>query len=79
MRLPEERPSTIREQEIETALVNLGYSAEDIQFRGDSRYLRIGYWKQLTPEAFAAIEKHITYTQCIEDSCCVDGYFYFLH
>ena len=79
MRLPEERPSTIREQEIETALVNLGYSAEDIQFRGDSRYLRIGYWKQLTPEAFAAIAKHITYTQCIEDDDCVDGYFYFIN
>lgn len=76
MRLPEERPSTLIEQEIESALVNLGYSAENIQFRDVNRYLRIGYWSELAPEAIAAIAKHITSIECIEDEDCGNLYFY---
>lgn len=47
MRLENETPVTSVEETIENILTNSGIKDSDIQFRDDSRYLRIGYWKQL--------------------------------
>jgi hypothetical protein len=47
MRLEKEKPVTAFEQNIEDLLVKSGIDPKEIQFRGDDRYLRIGYWRRL--------------------------------
>jgi hypothetical protein len=51
MRLENEKPVSAVELAIEQILVEQGFDANEIQFRGDDRYLRVGYWKSLDREA----------------------------
>ena len=51
MRLENEAPINDFEKSIETILVLNGYAESEIQFRDNNRYLRIGYWQQLTAKA----------------------------
>jgi len=51
MRLEKEKPITATEVAIESILTESGISQNEIQFRGDERYLRIGYWSKLSHEA----------------------------
>ena len=54
-RLDDEAPVTPIEVAIENILVNNGYDASDIQFRGTERYLRIGYWQRLNEDIRAQL------------------------
>jgi hypothetical protein len=58
MRLEIEAPITPKEQEIEDILVKAGYPKREIQFRGQDRYLRIGYWQRLPDSILAHLSMH---------------------
>ena len=47
MRLENEAPQTTIERTIENILTNNGIKQNDIQFRDNNRYLRVGYWRPL--------------------------------
>ena len=63
MRLEKEAPQNDSEIEIERILVIHGYKKDDIQFRetygSNERYLRVGFWRCLTSEAFQEIKNYI--------------------
>ena len=48
MRLENEKPVSAMEIAIEQILVENGINANEIQFRDDNRYLRVGYWSCLS-------------------------------
>jgi hypothetical protein len=82
MRSKTETPSTKTEQEIETILVDNGYRIEDIQFRetwsvskpvGD-RYLRVGYWNNLSDSIIEQLGDRIKTTDTFYDDDC--GYLF---
>ena len=50
-----EAPVTATEVAIENILVNNGYDASDIQFRGTERHLRIGYWQRLNEDVMSQL------------------------
>jgi hypothetical protein len=55
MRLENEQPISKVELEIQEILELNGIAAEDIQFRGEQRYLRVGYWRQLSQKHFGTV------------------------
>jgi hypothetical protein len=79
MRLEYEAPATQFEREVETILINSGYRIEDIQFRGDQRYLRVGYWKYLSNEAFEKLGDRIKEVVDYDDDDCGTLYHYVLN
>ena len=56
MRLELETPQTELEQTIEDVLYDSGYNREEIQFRDEDRYLRIGYWERLDAKSMTQLE-----------------------
>jgi hypothetical protein len=75
MRLPNEKPATAFEQKIEDLLIKTGIDPSEIQFRGDDRYLRIGYWQRLRTPAETAISEFIEEKVVDYDDDC--GYLFF--
>lgn len=78
MRLKSEASQTDLEWSIENALWDNGYDRKKIQFRGDDRYLRLGYWEKIDRKAFYQIQQlGVTLDeQVIEDDDCGNLYFY---
>ncbi len=79
MRLEKEAPQTQFEIEIETILVENGYNRNDIQFRDDNRYLRVGYWKYLSDKALDQLAPYIKEVVDIDDDDCGTLWFYRLN
>lgn len=75
MRLPNEMPASAFEQKIEDLLVESGINPNEIQFRQDDRYLRIGYWQRLASWAESAIAEFIEEKVVDYDDDC--GYLFF--
>ena len=79
MRLEKEAPQTQFEIEVENILVNNGYNKNDIQFRDDNRYLRVGYWKYLSDKALDQLAPYIKEVVDIDDDDCGTLWFYRLN
>ena len=79
MRLEKEAPQTQFEIEIENILVENGYNRNDIQFRDDNRYLRVGYWKYLSDKALDQLAPYIKEVVDIDDDDCGTLWFYRLN
>lgn len=79
MRLENEAPMTPLEQEIENILVNNGIKKEEIQFRQDDRYLRVGYWQRLSSNVESQLSGMIKEIVDIDDDDCGTRYFYRLN
>jgi hypothetical protein len=75
MRLEKEKPVTAFEQNIEDLLVKSGIDPKEIQFRGDDRYLRIGYWRRLQTSTESDISEFIERKVVDYDDDC--GYLFF--
>jgi hypothetical protein len=60
MRLENEQPISKVELEIQEILELNGIAAEDIQFRGEQRYLRVGYWRQLSQTILEQLGQRVT-------------------
>jgi hypothetical protein len=78
MRLENEAPINDFEKSIETILVLNGYAESEIQFRDNNRYLRIGYWQQLTAKAAKQLESYIDEVVDMYDDDCGLLFFYTL-
>ena len=76
MRLENEAPMTPLEQEIENILINNGIKKEEIQFRQDDRYLRVGYWQRLSSNVESQLSGMIKEIVDIDDDDCGTRYFY---
>jgi hypothetical protein len=59
MRLKTEEPISKVELEIQEILESNGIAAKDIQFRGENRYLRVGYWERLSQHALQQLGSRI--------------------
>ena len=79
MRLENEAPQTQFEIEVENILVANGYNKNDIQFRQDDRYLRVGYWDYLSDKAFDQLKSYIKEIVDVDDDDCGTRYFYRLN
>lgn len=79
MRLEKEAPQTQFEIEVENILVANGYNRNDIQFRDDNRYLRVGYWKYLSDKALDQLAPYIKEVVDIYDDDCGTLWFYRLN
>jgi hypothetical protein len=79
MRLEKEAPQTQFEIEVENILVENGYNRNDIQFRDDNRYLRVGYWKYLSDKALDQLAPYIKEVVDIYDDDCGTLWFYRLN
>lgn len=79
MRLENEAPMTPLEQEIENILINNGIRKEEIQFRQDDRYLRVGYWQRLSSNVESQLSGMIKEIVDIDDDDCGTRYFYRLN
>jgi hypothetical protein len=79
MRLEKEAPATQFEIEVENILVENGYNRNDIQFRDDNRYLRVGYWKYLSDKALDQLAPYIKEVVDIYDDDCGTLWFYRLN
>jgi hypothetical protein len=79
MRLENEAPMTPLEQEIENILINNGIKKEEIQFRQDDRYLRVGYWQRLSSNVESQLSGMIKEIVDIDDDDCGTRYFYRLN
>lgn len=79
MRLESEAPQTDFEKQIETILINNGIKKEEIQFRQEDRYLRVGYWERLSDNVVSQISSMIKEVVDIEDDDCGTRYFYRLN
>ena len=79
MRLEKEAPQTQFEIEIENILIENGYNKEDIQFRDNDRYLRVGYWKYLSDKALDQLAPYIKEVVDIDDDDCGTLWFYRLN
>jgi len=73
-RLDSEAPVTSTEVSIENILVNNGYDASDIQFRGTERYLRIGYWQRIKENIMSQLSGLVTAEIDMYDDDC--GYLF---
>jgi len=69
-----EAPVTAVETAIENILVNNGYDASDIQFRGNERYLRIGYWQRINEDIMSQLSGLVTAEIDMYDDDC--GYLF---
>jgi len=69
MRITLETPKTELEQIIEDVLYESGHNREEIQFRDDDRYLRIGYWEKLDAKSMSQLEDVITEESIYDDDC----------
>jgi len=76
MRLKNEAPETTVERTIENILTNNGYKYDEIQFRDDNRYLRIGYWKQLDETTLNQLGDLVIQEQSHYDDDCGWMYHY---
>jgi hypothetical protein len=79
MRLEKEAPQTQFEIEIENILVENGYNRNDIQFRDDNRYLRVGYWRYLSDKALDQLAPYIKEVVDMYDDDCGMLWFYRLN
>jgi hypothetical protein len=79
MRLEKEAPQTQFEIEVENILIENGYNRNDIQFRDDNRYLRVGYWKYLSDKALDQLAPYIKEVVDIYDDDCGTLWFYRLN
>jgi hypothetical protein len=79
MRLEYEAPTTQFEREVETILIDSGYKIEDIQFRDNQRYLRVGYWRYLSDKAFEKLGDRIKEVIDHYDDDCGTLYYYILN
>ena len=79
MRLENEAPMTPLEQEIENILINNGIKKEEIQFRQDDRYLRVGYWQRLSSNVESQLSGMIKEIVDIDDDDCGTRDFYRLN
>lgn len=79
MRLESEAPQTQFETEVENILVANGYVREEIQFRDNDRYLRIGYWDYLPATVMSQLGNHIKETVELHDDDCGPLCFYELN
>ena len=79
MRLESEAPQTDFEKEIETILINNGIKKEEIQFRQEDRYLRVGYWQRLNDNVESQLSGMIKEIVDIDDDDCGTRYFYRLN
>jgi len=79
MRLEKEAPQTQFETEIENILVENGYNKNDIQFRQDDRYLRVGYWRYLSDKALDQLKPYIKEIVDIYDDDCGTLWYYKLN
>jgi hypothetical protein len=79
MRLEKEAPQTQFEIEVENILVENGYNRNDIQFRDDNRYLRVGYWRYLSDKALDQLAPYIKEVVDIDDDDCGTLWFYRLN
>ena len=75
MRLENEKPVSAVELTIEQILVEQGFDANEIQFRGDDRYLRVGYWRRLQTSTESDISEFIKEKVVDYDDDC--GYLFF--
>ena len=79
MRLEKEAPQTQFEIEIENILVENGYNRNDIQFRDDNRYLRVGYWRYLSDKALDQLSPYIKEVVDMYDDDCGTLWYYELN
>ena len=79
MRLEKEAPQTQFEIEIENILVENGYNRNDIQFRDDNRYLRVGYWRYLSDKALNQLAPYIKEVVDMYDDDCGTLWYYELN
>jgi hypothetical protein len=79
MRLEKEAPQTQFEIEVENILIENGYNRNDIQFRDDNRYLRVGYWRYLSDKALDQLAPYIKEVVDIDDDDCGTLWFYRLN
>ena len=79
MRLENEAPQTDFEKAIETILINNGIKKEEIQFRDNDRYLRVGYWERLNDKVVSQLSGMIKEIVDIDDDDCGTLYFYRLN
>ena len=79
MRLEKEVPQTQFEIEVENILIENGYNRNDIQFRDDNRYLRVGYWKYLSDKALDQLKPYIKEVVDMYDDDCGTLWFYRLN
>jgi hypothetical protein len=79
MRLESEAPLTDFEKEIENILISNGIKKEEIQFRQDDRYLRVGYWQRLSSNVESQLSGMIKEIVDIDDDDCGTRYFYRLN
>ena len=79
MRLEDETPQSRLEYEVESILIANGYAPEDIQFRQDDRYLRVGYWQRLSSNVESQLSGMIKEIVDIDDDDCGTRYFYRLN
>ena len=70
MRVASETPQTDLEQFIEDVLVGNEYDREEIQFRDEDRYLRIGYWERLGAKVLLQLGEVIVAEEDIYDDDC---------
>jgi len=77
MRLLSEAPANPIETNIEEILVELGIRREDIQFRDEDRYLRVGYWERLSENAKDRLGDLITSEEPMYDDDC--GWLFLYH
>jgi hypothetical protein len=77
MRLLSEAPANPIETNIEEILVESGIRREDIQFRDEDRYLRVGYWERLSENAKDRLGDLITSEEPMYDDDC--GWLFLYH
>lgn len=73
-RLESEAPQTTIERTIENILTNNGIKQGEIQFRGNNRYLRIGYWQCLNEDMLTKLSEYIKEEVNMYDEDC--GYLF---
>jgi hypothetical protein len=74
-RLENEAPQTTIERTIENILTDSGIEQSEIQFRGDERYLRVGYWNRLGEDILARLNNYVKDEVDIYDEDC--GYLFY--
>jgi hypothetical protein len=84
MRLEVNAPQTQLEREVETILIDNGYSIGDIEFRDvvyrdETRHLRVGYWRCLSDKALTQLGDRIKGVVDMYDDDCGYLYYYVLN
>jgi hypothetical protein len=74
-RLENEAPQTTIEITIENILTDSGIEQSEIQFRGDKRYLRVGYWNRLSEDILARLNNYVKGESEMYDEDC--GYLFY--